>query len=313
MVLFGNITINGTIIYNGTKTDEMMNYVCGGLLIAYLVIGLIVGLHLIYYYKLNQPCWIDKYLCYSSISRLVYLLSSCILVVYQLLNDSPPTQILHLNWYEMVCNITSYISFYVLLAFDAVIVTIQYGNIHCPLWTLLNDSSKLKKRVLIAAAVLFTACYTVAVTLGQVYRGKESYDIPMPRVLVTTEAISNVPIIVLACLTIGIYMTTWIRFWCQTQEIRVIALVRREFRLVGIFVLSDFICASSLIVLVVNLGLMKEGNVCRSVYIWIFSGTMVPVTVSTLVACYLFISEKGIICNLFGRCCPGSLGYERVN
>ena len=200
-----------------------------------------------------------------------------------------------------------------LLAFDAVIVTIQYGNIHFPGWNLLNDSSKLKKRVLIAAAVLFTACYTAAVILGQVYRGNESIDIPMPRVLITTSAISNAPIIVLACLTIGIYMTTWIRFWCQTQEIRVIALVRREFRLVGIFVLSDFICASSFIVLVVNLGLMNKGNVCRSVYIWIFSGTMVPVTVSTLVAYYLFISEKGIICSLFGRCCPGSLGYERVN
>ena len=195
MVLFGNITINGTINYNGTKTDVMMNYVCGGLLIAYLVIGLIVGLHLIYYYKLNQPSWIDKYLCYSSISRLVNLLSSCILVVYQLLNDSPPTQILHLHWWETVCNITSYLSFYVLLAFDAVIVTIQYGNVHFPGWTLLNDSSKLKKRVLIAAAILFTACCTTAVTLGQVYRGNESFHIPMPRVLVTISAISNAPII----------------------------------------------------------------------------------------------------------------------
>ena len=61
---------------------------------------------------------------------------------------------------------------------------------------------------------------------------------------------------------------------------------------------------------------MKEGNFSsRSAYIWILSSTMVPVsvTVSKLVACYLFISEKGIICNLFGRCCPGCLRYERVN
>ena len=159
MVLFGEITINETILCSGTKTDGIMNYVCGGLLIVYLVVGLIVNLHLIFYYKFNQPSCIDKYLFYTSISRIFYILSTCIFVIYMLLNDSTPTQIFQLNWWEIVCDVTSYLSGYVLIAFDAVIVTVQYGNIHCLSWTLLNDFSKLKKRVLMAAAVLFTACF----------------------------------------------------------------------------------------------------------------------------------------------------------
>ena len=315
MVLFGKVTINETLLCNGTKTDGIMNYVCGGLLIAYLVVGLIVNLHLIFYYKFNQPSWIDKYLFYTSISRIFYILSTCIFVIYMLLNDSPPTQIFQLNWWEIVFNVTSYLSGYVLIALDAVIVTVQYGNIHCPSWTLLNDSSKLKKRVLMAAAVLFTACFIVTTILGQIYKDEDplGLNIPKPKMIITTAAISIVSNILLACLPIGIYMTTWIRFWWHAREIKVVELVRREFKLVGVFALSDLICAASLIVLIVNLDKMTKENICESLYIWIFSGTMVPVTLSTLVACYLLISEKSVFCSVFGRCCPGSLGYERID
>ena len=93
MVVFGNITINDTVYYTGTQTDEIMNYVCGGVLIVYMVVGLLLNSHLIHYYKANQPSWIDRYLLYISLARLVYILTSCVLVTYQLLNDSPPTQV----------------------------------------------------------------------------------------------------------------------------------------------------------------------------------------------------------------------------
>ena len=313
MVVFGNITINDTVYYTGTQTDEIMNYVCGGVLIVYMVVGLLLNSHLIHYYKANQPSWIDRYLLYISLARLVYILTSCVLVTYQLLNDSPPTQVAALEWWEVILNVLSYFSSFLLMALDTVVVTIQYSNIHCPLWTIINGSNKVMKNVLIAIGVLFTGCYAAAIIYGQMHRGKESFNFPFPKHLVIDTAISIAPFLLLAPTIMCIYLTTWIRFWYQTGRIVVGEIVKREFKLVSVLALSDILGSASFTVFLANMAMINEANICRSLYTWCFSSTMVPMTVSTSVACYMLISERGIRNNLCGRCWRGRSDYELIN
>ena len=305
MVAFGDITVNGTIIYTGTKTDEMMNYVCAGVLIGYMVVGLIVNLLLIYYYKDNRPSWIDRHLFYISLARPVFLTSSCILASYILLNDRDFSQIMSFRWWEIALNIVGILSSVALISFDTVIVAMQYSNIHCPLWTILNGSSKLIKSAVIIIGFLFAGCNTAAIIYGQKNRNKEIFLVPLLNEAVIDNAISTVPFIIVCSIVAVIYLATWIRFWYQTGEIRVARMVKREFKLVTMLVFSDIIGAASFVVFSVNLYILSKTNISQSVYIWFFSGTFVPQTASMVVACYMVMSERGIREKLFGRCCRG--------
>jgi hypothetical protein len=299
MVVFGNVTIDGTVVYNGTATDEIMNYLCAGILIFFLVTGIYVNSHLIYYYKCHRPSWIDRYLWCISIARLVCIMSNCILAIYQLLNlpaselasKSTIQSLFTLKRWEIALNILSYLSTFALLALDAVIVSIQYGNIHHPLWTIRQGPFKVTKSVLIAVGILFMVFWTGSIIYAQIHRSEESI-FPFSGAFVINTAISLATFFALSLLITSIYLTNWIRYWHQVGAVVVGEIVRREFRLVSVLTLSDFFGSVSLAVFLVNIVLTKDPG--TFLYIWCFSGTIVPVLVHSLVSGYMLLSERNL-------------------
>ena len=316
MALFGTVkTEDRRVIYLGTKTDEIMNYVCGVILIAYILIGLYVNLHLICYYKSNRHSWMDKYLFYISFVRLVYVLTTLVPCTYSLLNDRSLVQNFSDSvWWEIPFNLMSIISSIVLMVLDTVIVAIQYSNIHHPSWALHSESySTLMKFVGIPVGALVVIGDISAVIYGQTHRERIKLKFPLSKEFVTDTAIANIPAALPAYVITSIYLVTWIRFCYQVREIRVVELVKREFKLVSALVLSDIIGSVSFTVYVVDIAIVSEANVCRSVYIGVFSGILVPLTASTIVACYTLISEKNLRDKVFGSFCQSLSDYERIN
>ena len=277
-----------------------MNYVCGGVLIAYLAIGICLNSQIIYFYKTHRTSWIDIYLFFISIARLIYVITSCTPLIYQFLNSSPPNQITKLENWVIPFQITSYLSAFALIALDSVTVAIQYSNIHCPLWTLLNGPYKLMKYVLISVVSVFVALFAAGMVYGQMHRNKENFSLPLPHEMVIKTAISNSAFILLAIMIITVYVVTWARFWYQTRDFYVAQIVRREFKLVTLLAVSDVMGSASFAVFVVNLAMLNKDNVCRSIYIWCFSSTMFPLTLSTIVAIYLTLSEARLGNTLLG-------------
>ena len=300
MVLFGNIEIKDKVYYNGTRADEMMNYVCGGVLIAYLALGICLNSQIIYFYKTHRTSWIDRYLFFISIARLVYVVTSCIPLIYQFLNSLPPNQITKLEKWLIPFQITSYLSAFGLIALDSVTVAIQYGNIHCPLWTLLNGPFKLMKYVLLSVGSVFVALFAAGIVYGQMNRIKENFSVPLPHEMVIKTAISNAAFILLAIMIITIYVVTWARFWYQTREFYVAQIVRREFKLVTMLAVSDVMGSASFAVFVANLAMLNKHNVGRGIYIWCFSSTIFPLTLSTIIAIYLTLTEARLGNTLLG-------------
>ena len=307
MVFFGTLkTADGRIIHNGTVTDEIMNYACGGVLIAYLVIGIFVNLQLIYYYKDNRPSWIDRYLFYISSVRLVKVIVECSSVIYLFLNTSPVSQVATVDsedW-KIIANFLTFLCFTALIGFDTVIVAIQYSNIHRPLWALLADSySRLVKYGLITVSTVFTVDLAVTTIYGQINKNEEFFTIPIPKKLLINIIISNIPFLLLGLIIIGIYSTTWVRFWYQTGGVSVSQIIMREFKLISVLVVSDSVCFVSIPFFLVNLASMSDANICRSMYVYFFSGTMVSQTSSVVAACYMLLSDRNIRNMVLGRCC----------
>ena len=301
MVLFGNglILPNGKMEYDGeTQTDKIMNPFCGAVLIVYMVIGLLANLRLIWHYRLNSHAWIDKFLVYICLARLVSLLTSCCLMAYQFLNANPLNQISTLTRWETVLNICSYLTLFGLMALDTVVVAIQYSNIHCPLWTILNGSNIVMKRVLMTISLIFLALTTVSILYGQLDR---KHDILRERAV--GAVLSLAAYFLVAFVNMGVYLTTWIRFWYQTGDVIVGEIIKREFRLVSFLAISDIVTAASSAVFVANLFMIKEGsNIRMNLYIWCFSSNIIPMTICMMVACYMLFSEERLRSNLFGKC-----------
>ena len=300
MVWFGTIKIDEKVYCDGTRADEIMNFVCGGVLIAFLAVGICLNSQLIYFYKTHVISWIDRYLFYISIARLVYVITSCTPVIYQFLNSKSPNQIANLDTWEIPFQILSYLSAFVLMALDSVTVAIQYSNVHCPVWTLLNGPYHLVKYVLIAVGGVFFVFYTSATVYSQLNRKHEYLTVPLTEEMVNYTAISIAPFILLSVLIFSVYLVTWARFWYQTREVYVAQLVRREFKLVTMLAVSDILDSVSFAVFLANMVMLEEGNVCRSFYIWCFSSTMFPLTMSTIAACYLTLTETRLGNTLLG-------------
>ena len=308
MVLFGNVSIlkNGTMVYHNEittdeKIDGIMSQVCGAVLIVYMVIGLLANLRLIWHYRLNSHAWIDKFLVYICLTRLVSLVTGCCLMAYQFLNADPLNQISTLTRWETVLNICSYLTLFMLMALDTVVVAIQYSNIHCPLWTILNESNIVMKRVLITISIISLALTTVSILYGQLNITKDHL-----KKRAIGAVLSLAAYFLVAIVNIGVYSTTWIRFWYQTGDVIVGEIIKREFRLVSVLAISDIVTAASYAVFVANLFTIKAEDDTKilipKLYIWYFSGTIIPMTMCTMVACYMLFSEERLRSNLFGKC-----------
>jgi hypothetical protein len=309
MVFFGNVIINEDVLHTETGTDEMMNNLCAGILIVFLVTGIYVNSHLIYYYKSHRPTWIDRYLWSISIARLVYIVTRSILNIIVLLNANTPIENLTMKW-KFFLSIPSYLSMAALLALDAVIVSIQYGNIHHPLWTTRHGTFKVTKYVVSAVVILFTAGSGGATIHGEIHRsrGMGNTTFPPPKASVHYTAISFALFVLLSLFIISVYLTNWIRYWHQTGAVVVGKIIRREFWLVTVLVLSDVVDATCSAVFLANLELTRDAGTL--LYIWFFSDTMVPLLVSSLSGGYMLFSEKNIREHLTGICRRGRSGNE---
>ena len=147
MVVFADLTLiktpdnRGRYNYHCTTADKIMNNLSGGILILYMVVGTVICIHLISYYRKHMRSWLDRFLFFSSIVRLPCIITNCLYVSYQLLNDKSPTQILEVENWGIAVTILSYITDYFVMAFDVAIVATQYCNIHRPERTLANSRS----------------------------------------------------------------------------------------------------------------------------------------------------------------------------
>ena len=293
-VPFANITdpgIDPKVNYNFscTTTDKIMNKVCGAILILYMLVGTVVCIHLIHFYRKHRNSWLDRFLYFTSIARLPYIITNSLYVAYQLLNKKPPTQILELEAWGTVLNILSYIISYVVMALDIAMVATQYCNIHHPEWTLLNSQSVVLKRVLVGTAALFIACYSPAIAYNQVERRYETFDLyPFPEKVVYGTAISLAPFFLMASLILGIYLTTWIKYWQETGDMRVGRIVRSEFKLVSLITLSDVICSVSYAAFLINQFLITQDSIRINLYMWSISGAIFPMTIGMVVIFYMF-------------------------
>ena len=308
MVVFGNIALddNGkNYTYSYSTTDKIMNKVCGSLLIFYMLVGTVVCIHLIQFYRKHRNSWLDRFLYFTSIARLPFIITNCLYVAYELLNHSPPTQILELKAWGTAVNILSFIISYLVMALDIAIVATQHCNIHYPEWTLLNSQSVVLKRVLVGTALLFIACYSPALAYHQVERGQMKFnltDFPKKKLVIGT-AISNAPFFLMAFLLLGIYLTTWIKYWRETGDMRVGGIVRSEFKLVSLIAFSDVICSGSWAAFLINQILMTKDTIRINLYIWSFSGAIFPMTIGMVVIFYMFFVETKPKFGLIRRWC----------
>ena len=290
--------------YNCSSTDKIMNEFWGGVLILYMLVGTVVCIHLIQFYRKHRNSWLDRFLYFTSIARLPYIITNCLYVAYQLLNHRSPTQIVELEAWGTVVNILSYIISYVVMALDIAMIATQYCNIHHPEWTLLNGQSVVLKRVLVGTAALFIACYSPAIAYHQVERGQMKFNLThFPEKLGIGTAISNAPFYVMAFLTLGIYLTTWIKYWGETGDMRVGRIVRSEFKLVSLIAFCDVICSGSYAAFLINQFLVSQGSIRINLYMWSFSGAIFPMTIGMVVIFYMFFIETKPKFGLIRRWC----------
>jgi hypothetical protein len=198
-----------------------------------------------------------------------------------------------------------------MMAIDAVVVAVQYGNIHCPLWTIREGPFKVAKYVLTVLGILFTACEAASIIFGQLNRSQNLTIFSSSHVIAKDVAISIAPFFIMAVVIACIYLTNWIRFCYQTGGMVVGRIVKREFSLVSVLALSDVIVTVCYAVFVANLAYTQDDLTC--LYLWFFFGSMVPMLNSSAVGVYMFVSEKDIMENLLGLCYRRRSGYEILN
>ena len=271
MVVFADIFLDEKgkkYNYKCSTTDNIMNKVCGSLLIFYMLVGTVVCIHLIQFYRKHRNSWLDRFLYFTSIARLPYIITNSLYVAYELLNKTSPTQILELKAWGTVVNILSYIISYLVMGLDIAMVVTQYCNIHYPEWTLLNSQSVVLKRVLVGTAALFIACYSPALAYNQIERSYEKFNLThFPEKVGYGSAISLAPFFLMAFLVLGFYLTTWIKYWRETGDMRVGRIVRSEFKLVSLIAFSDVICTGSYAAFLINQFLIKQDSIRINLYI----------------------------------------------
>ena len=165
--------MNGTRVHNGTETDVIMNYTCGAIFLVAVVTGLLVNTYLIYYYKKNRTSWSHRFYFRLAIAYWVYMIIRGVPTTYRLLDPSySPDPSDHSNWSKElleVVNIACYIDGAVITTFVAVIVMVQYKNIHDPGWTILHGSRSFWKPAVIGLGSLYLAAFTAGLVLLVTY------------------------------------------------------------------------------------------------------------------------------------------------
>ena len=326
MVVFSNITVHFANItdpdprvkysFHCTTTDKIMNKVCGALLILYMLIGTVVCIHLIHFYKENRNSWLDRFLYLTSIARLLNIITNCLYVAYELLNKKPPTQILEVEKWGIAVFILSYFTCYGVIALDTAMVATQYCNIHRPEWTLVNSRSIVLKRVLRITIAVVLCCYSFAMVfkIRRLDNGG-NFEFPIPKGVIEYRAISLAPHSLMAFLILCIYATTWVRFCQRSGEMRVGRIVRGEFKLVILIALGDVICSVIYVAFVVNLALTTLNSFRSNMYIRIFSETILPMTIEMSIILYMFFRKSEIKFCLIRKCfcCKRRTQYEELN
>ena len=323
MVVFANITVHFSNItssdkkvnytYNTTNTDKIMNEFWGGVLILYMLVGTVVCIHLIQFYRKHRNSWLDRFLYFTSIARLPYIITNCLYVAYQLLNHRSPTQILEVEDWGIAVTILSYITSYLVMALDVAIVATQYCNIHRPEWTLENSRSIVLKRVLLLTTAVFICCYSSAMVFKQLEKVNEKFKFPFPRQVIDYTAIALAPYFLMAFIIFCIYATTWAKFWHETGEIRVGRVIKSEFKLVSLIALSDIICSVSYAAFLANLALTKLESFRSNMYAREFSDPIIPMSIEMIVILYMFFRETEIKFCLIRKCCCCKRRYEELN
>ena len=299
MVLFGNIKIDGTLVYTGDKTDVIMNYFCGGTIVLFMVVGLLVNSNLIIHFRVQRSSWIDKFLFYLSWFRLFYIIAKGVIYSYQFLNDRPPTQVKDPKVWINVLASLSLMSLTATIIIDVIIVVIQCCNVHFPSWSLLTGSySKMTKRV--SAAVVTFLLTGVIASIVHKYFDDYTFTIPIPQQFVVENVIAYFPALILGISMLCIFAYTWIRFWRQTGAIHVSSTIKREFKLVALLVAFDTVLTASNISLLVTLATFNSRHshsmIRQGIYIWAFSDVIVPPIGSAIVSCYtLLIVKEGML------------------
>ena len=306
MVLFGNVTVNGTV-YTGDKTDEIMNYFCGGTIVVFMLVGLLVNSNLIIHLKLQRPSWIDKFLFYLSWFRLFHIISDGIRLSYMVFNKLPPTQIAEPKLWIKTFGFVSLLSYTVIFAIDGTIVVIQCCNVHFPSWSLLTGSySKMTKRVTIAVVTFLSLGVIASTVYGNLNNYTNTVNIPLPGPYKVKKVIASSPALITGISMLSIFAYTWIRFWHQTGAIHISSTIKREFKLVALLVAFDTIATLSNIFFLVNLTTFRRSNIRQSVYIWVFSSSMVPLSGNVIVTCcILVIVKEGKLWRGVTGCCQG--------
>ena len=324
MVVFSNITVHFANItdpdpkvkysFYCTTTDTIMNKLCGAILILYMVVGTVVCIHLIHFYRKHRNSWLDRFLYLTSIARFLNIITNCLYVAYELLNNKPPTQILEVEKWGIAVTISSYITCYGVITLDIAMVATQYCNIHRPEWTLINSRSIVLKRVLRIATAVVLCCYSFAMVFKiRRLETRGNFEFPIPKEVMEYRAIALAPHSLIAFLIICIYATTWVRFCQKSGEMRVGRIVRGEFKLVILIALGDVICSVVYAVFVVNLALTTLNSFRTNMYVRIFSETIVPMTIEMTIILYMFFRKTEIKFCLIRKCCKRRAEYEVLN
>ena len=317
MGIFGNYTLaNGTRIHNETETDVIMNYTCGGIFLAAVVVGVLVNTYLIYYYKKRQTDWSHRFYFRLAIAYLVYMIIRGVPTTCRLLdpNYSPDTSD-NSNWSKElleVLNIACYIDGAVITTFVAVIVMVQYKNIHDPGWIILNDSRKFWKPIVIAISSLYLAAFTTSLVLLVTYLGEDGTTIP-DKIWHIYKLLFEVPLLIITAVAPCVYLVTRVKFRPLERQLDVNTRdkIRREFRLVHIMMVWNVVWFLATVTYLVLLYCDNNFHYSPDYYIAVVCCDMEPTIQAVFVACAIFFNDKGLRDSIFGRMTIE--GYERIN
>ena len=317
MGIFGNCTMNGTRVHNGTETDVIMNYTCGGIFLVAVVTGLLVNTYLIYYYKKNRTSWSHRFYFRLAIAYWVYMIIRGVPTTYRLLDPNySPDPSDHSDWSKElleVLNIACYIDGAVITTFVAVIVMVQYKNIHDPGWTILHGSRSFWKPAVIGLGSLYLAAFTAGLVLLVTYLAEYGTNIP-DKMWHFYKLLFEVPLLIITAVAPCVYLVTRVKFRPLEMELDVNTRekIGREFRLVHIMMVWNVVWfLATVTYLVLSYFNTTQFHYSPGYYIMFVCSNMEPLVQAVFIACSVFFSDSGVWESAFGG--VSRPGYERIN
>ena len=301
MAIFGDYTYkvgNKTMTHTASTADEIMNYSCGVLFLIAVVIGVLVNSCLILYYRKNRSTWTHTCYFMLAIAYLVYDMIRGVPTTIRLLGPRIPSNVTASSTFGKfleTLTILCYIDGAVITSVVALIVMVQYKNIHHPGSTLIHGPTRFRKRAIMVMGFLYLVNFTAGIVVLAIYLKIDGTSIP-ESIWHVYKLLFEVPLLLITAVAPCVYVVNRIKFRPLEQQLDadVRRMVRRDFKLVHIMVVWNGVWFVVTITYLVLEFFDKSSfrNTPESRYIAFVCRKMEPLIQATFLACAILFNER---------------------